>query len=143
MTLPDGVFITLFKTFFLIIDKEYYFLYDIPMDIEEISKKIEALASTSRLKILCLLSLHPFCVCDLANVLQFSQPTLTRHLQKLEEAGFVKATRHKFYTIYSLHYKDEMVKIFLETLLPLLKNTPEFKELAEQLSKISDSLKSL
>ncbi|MFN3920854.1 MAG: ArsR/SmtB family transcription factor [Caldimicrobium sp.] len=99
------------------------------MEIQEISKKLEAIASPSRLKILCLLSLRAFCVCELAKILKLAQPTLTRHLQKLEEAGFVKSSRYKFYTIYTLDYKDNFNKTLMETLLPLLKNSSDFKKL--------------
>ncbi|MFN4196847.1 MAG: ArsR/SmtB family transcription factor [Caldimicrobium sp.] len=101
------------------------------MEITKISKKIEALASTSRLKILSLLSLRPFCVCELAQILNLAQPTLTRHLQKLEEAGFVSVKRHKFYNIYYLDLKHDLNRVFYETLLNFLKNTPEFQELVE------------
>lgn len=108
------------------------------MEVQEISKKLEALASPSRLKILCLLSLRAFCVCELANILNLAQPTLTRHLQKLEEAGFVKSTRYKFYTIYTLDYKDKLNKFLLDTLLPTLKNSSDFKKL-ETLPAIKDN----
>ncbi|MDM7202743.1 MAG: metalloregulator ArsR/SmtB family transcription factor [Thermodesulfobacteriaceae bacterium] len=101
------------------------------MEIKEISKKLEALATTSRLKILCLLSIRAFCVCELVEYLKLSQPTLTRHLQILEEAGFVKAIRHKFYTFYSLNYKDPLNELLFKTLLPFLQNTSEYKELNE------------
>ncbi|MFN3504938.1 MAG: ArsR/SmtB family transcription factor [Caldimicrobium sp.] len=101
------------------------------MEITKISKKMEALASTSRLKIISLLSLRPFCVCELAQILNLAQPTLSRHLQKLEEAGFVKVKRHKFYNIYYLDLNDELNKSFYEILLAFLKKSPEFQELAE------------
>ncbi|MFN3406823.1 MAG: ArsR/SmtB family transcription factor [Caldimicrobium sp.] len=101
------------------------------MEITKINKKLEALTSTSRLKILSLLSLRPFCVCELAQILNLAQPTLTRHLQKLEEAGFVAVKRHKFYNIYYLDLKDNFNRSLFETLLNFLKNSPEFQELAE------------
>lgn len=101
------------------------------MKLGRLVKKLKALSDANRLKILYLLSLRPACVCELTALLSLSQPTLTRHLQKLEDCGFIKARRYKFYQIYSLACEDEETKALAELALSLVRDMPELNSLIE------------
>ncbi len=105
------------------------------MNLKILTLKLKALSDTNRLKILYLLSIRPCCVCELANILSLSQPTLTKHLQKLEHAGFVTSKRHKFYQIYSLNYEDDFTKELVEKILSSLSEKKELDELAKNLKE--------
>ncbi|MEZ0343558.1 MAG: metalloregulator ArsR/SmtB family transcription factor [Caldimicrobium sp.] len=105
------------------------------MDLKRLSQKIKALSDINRLKILYLLSIRPCCVCELTQLLGVSQPTLTKHLQKLEQAGFVETKRLKFYQIYSLHYEDAFTEELTKKLLDTMKDIPEVIELAKKLKE--------
>lgn len=94
-------------------------------------KKIKALSDPNRLKILCLLKIRPACVCELRALLSISQPTLTRHLQKLEENGFIVSTRYKYYQIYRLAYQDEETRTLAEQILAQIEQLPELTKLRE------------
>ena len=61
---------------------------------------LKALADETRLKLLTLLAERPCCVCELAEVLNMSQPTITRHLQKLLDAGFLRTKKCENFQIY-------------------------------------------
>ncbi|MGC9108963.1 MAG: ArsR/SmtB family transcription factor [Caldimicrobium sp.] len=105
------------------------------MLLKGISQKLKALSDPNRLKILYLLSIRPCCVCELAKFLKISQPTITKHLQKLEHTGFITSTRYKFYQIYSLHYEDDFTKELAEKILSSLRTQREVIELAEKLGE--------
>ena len=56
-------------------------------------KTIKALADGNRLRILRLLMDQPRCVCELQRALGITQPSVSKHLRILEEAGLVDRNR--------------------------------------------------
>ena len=49
----------------------------------------KALANENRLRIFHLLCYKPLCVCELTDILNVSQATVSRHLQQLKSAGLI------------------------------------------------------
>ena len=54
---------------------------------------LKAVADPTRFKILKVLEKGELCVCELTEVLGLSQPTVSRHLRLLEDAGLVAGRR--------------------------------------------------
>jgi ArsR family transcriptional regulator len=72
---------------------------------EELAVLLKAVADATRLQILALLRSSPdceACVCDIADELEVSQPTVSHHLRILSEAGIVEAEKRGYWTWYSL-----------------------------------------
>ncbi len=66
-------------------------------------KSLKALADANRLRILRLLMDRPRCVCELQAALGIAQPTVSKHLSILEEAGWVDKQRQgKNFIFYQL-----------------------------------------
>ena len=66
-------------------------------------KSLKALADGNRLRILRLLMDRPRCVCELQAALGVAQPTVSKHLSILEEAGWVDKQRQgKNFIVYQL-----------------------------------------
>jgi len=66
-------------------------------------KSLKALADGNRLRILRLLMDRPRCVCELQAALGVAQPTVSKHLSILEEAGWVnKERRGKNFIYYQM-----------------------------------------
>ena len=63
---------------------------------------MKALSDPSRIKILKLLQHKKLCVCELQSLLELSQPTISKHLKLLEDAGMVEGCRDKLWVNYSL-----------------------------------------
>jgi len=64
---------------------------------------LKALADDSRLRILWMLEERELCVCEIQALLGLAQSTVSRHLQILEDAGVVTATRDGLWKNYRLH----------------------------------------
>lgn len=63
-----------------------------------------ALAHPLRLRSLVLLAAEgELCVCELTHVLDVAQPTVSRHLAQLREAGVVRDRREGTWVHYRLH----------------------------------------
>lgn len=62
----------------------------------------KALSDETRLRILCLLLEGELCVCDIMDVLQLPQSTVSRHLAYLKNVGLVDDRRCGVWMYYSL-----------------------------------------
>lgn len=65
-------------------------------------KIFESLSDEKRIKILMLLTFRDMCNCELTAAIKSTQPNLTYHIKKLENAGLVKKRREGKYVYYSL-----------------------------------------
>ncbi|MCP4583951.1 MAG: winged helix-turn-helix transcriptional regulator [candidate division Zixibacteria bacterium] len=73
------------------------------MDTKRFSKYFKAFGDPSRLRIIRLLSDKEMTVNDVADSVGLSQPTVSRHLAILREAGVVVDRRDKQKVYYSLN----------------------------------------
>ena len=68
--------------------------------IEKIEQNLKCLADKNRLRIINLLGQKNMCVCELASILEISQPAVSKHLKKLKAAGIIAAEQNGFWTDY-------------------------------------------
>jgi ArsR family transcriptional regulator len=61
-----------------------------------------ALADETRWRIACLVSNEALCVCELADILELPQSTLSSHLQVMRKGGLVTAERCEKWAYYQL-----------------------------------------
>lgn len=66
------------------------------------AKLFKALSDETRLRILALLTVGELCVCDLMEVLQLPQSTVSRHLAYLRKTGLVDDRRQGVWMYYRL-----------------------------------------
>ena len=69
---------------------------------EPVDALFQAFADRTRLRILNVLREGELCVGDLVQILDVPQPTASRHLGQLRNAGLVKTRRHGLWCFYSL-----------------------------------------
>jgi ArsR family transcriptional regulator len=96
--------------------------------LTELSKVLKALSDKTRLKIITLLSYRPHCVCELSEIIGYSQPTISRHLQILAEAGIVKFKKEKFFIIYYLAPQNDFIEKILNIIMEKIKEKSLYKE---------------
>ncbi len=99
-------------------------------------RKLKALSDTTRLKLLAMLTKKPLCVCELTYALGLAQPTVSRHMKQLEDAGFVESKREGTWTIYSIKPEDHFCKKLLELVMEQAKSDNECRELISKLKTI-------
>ena len=82
---------------------------------------LEALAEPTRLRLVNCLAAAPLFVSDLQVLLDIPQPTVSRHLKVLREAGLVRDTPIAQYVLYRLRRpgdgRDRMITAILEAAL--------------------------
>jgi ArsR family transcriptional regulator len=65
-------------------------------------KVMKALSDPNRVKIIKLLEQKKMCVCELQGALEIAQPTVSKHLRILEEAGLVDYQKDGLWVNYYL-----------------------------------------
>lgn len=73
----------------------------------------KALSDETRLRIIKLLEQGELCVCDIAAVLQTSQPKISFHLSTLREAGFIRDRREGKWIHYRLSESDMFMRFLM------------------------------
>ena len=71
--------------------------------MKELELVFKAVADRNRLRILKLLEHKHMCVCELAFVLGIKQPSVSRHLKKLKEAGLIDNEQDGKWTNYTIN----------------------------------------
>jgi len=68
--------------------------------MHNLEKCLKALADKNRIRIIKLLQYKKMCVCELAQVLGITQPSVSRHLNKLKSAGLILSEQEGLWTNY-------------------------------------------
>jgi ArsR family transcriptional regulator, arsenate/arsenite/antimonite-responsive transcriptional repressor len=63
---------------------------------------MKALSDPNRVKLLKILQHKAMCVCEIQTALRIAQPTVSKHLKILEQAGLVGHTKDGLWVNYSL-----------------------------------------
>ncbi len=83
-------------------------------------KVMKALSDPSRVKIVKALQFKPMCVCEIHTALGLAQPTVSKHLKILEDAGLVEWKKNGLWVNYAL--ADGNTTPYAATLLGNLKH---------------------
>ncbi|MBF0259883.1 MAG: winged helix-turn-helix transcriptional regulator [Desulfamplus sp.] len=70
--------------------------------MKEFLKVMKAASDPGRIKILKMLEHRVMCVCEIHTVLGLSQPTTSKHLKILEDAGLVKSYKDGLWVNFTL-----------------------------------------
>jgi ArsR family transcriptional regulator len=70
--------------------------------VDHLEVLFSAFADPTRIRILSLLAAGELCVCDIVDLLDLPQPTVSRHLAALRDADLVEATRTARFVYYRL-----------------------------------------
>lgn len=99
--------------------------------MKDFIKVMKALSDPNRVRILKLLQQKTMCVCELQGALQISQPSVSKHLKLLEEAGLVDYKKEGLWVNYYL--ADGRASPYAASLLGNLKHwledDPEISDL--------------
>ena len=99
------------------------------------TRVMKALSDPNRVKIVKLLQHRTMCVCELRGVLELAQPTVSKHLRVLEEAGLVTSSREGLWVNYNLSNgaASPYVAALLGNLRHWLENDPDIRSAVARL----------
>ncbi|WP_069871038.1 metalloregulator ArsR/SmtB family transcription factor [Fusibacter sp. 3D3] len=85
----------------------------------------KSISDETRLRILVLLSRKEMCVCELCEVLEESQPKVSRHLARLRDMGYVRDERQGQWVFYYTNFADSVHEEIMNTILNKIENYPQ------------------
>lgn len=88
-------------------------------DVTAISSVLKLLGDKTRLTILSFLKHQELCVCELVDLLNFSQPAISQHLKKLRLAGIIRERKQGTWVYYSL---NEDIPQYMSVIIDALPN---------------------
>ncbi len=102
--------------------------------MKEFIKVMKALSDPNRVKLIKMLQTRVMCVCEVQAVLGIAQPTVSKHLKLLEDAGLVDRKKEGLWVNYSLTdgSRSPYVASLLGNLKHWLSDDPEIRELLEK-----------
>ena len=101
-------------------------------------KVMKALSDPNRVKIVKMLQHKTMCVCEMREALQVSQPSVSKNLKILEEAGLVEFSRDGLWVNYHLSdgRRSPYVASLLGNLRHWLENEPVVEDLVNKIPHI-------
>jgi ArsR family transcriptional regulator, arsenate/arsenite/antimonite-responsive transcriptional repressor len=110
-------------------------------DLKKVTKVMKALSDPNRVKIIKLLQhKSSLCVCELRALLGIAQPTVSKHLRTLEEAGLVEYSKDGLWVNYSLASPGSFppyAPAMLQQLTAWLEDDPEIAALVTKAPLVS------
>jgi ArsR family transcriptional regulator len=76
-------------------------------NMKDFIRVMKALSDPSRVKIIKMLGKKELCVCEITAILGLAQPTVSKHLKVLEDAGLVQSRKEGLWVNYRLGEKHE------------------------------------
>ena len=100
--------------------------------MKEFIKVMKALSDPNRVKLLKLLQKREMCVCEIQAALGIAQPTVSKHLKILENAGLVGRKKEGLWVNYSLSDggRSPYAASLLGNLKHWLEEDPEIRDLS-------------
>lgn len=102
------------------------------------TRVMKALSDPSRVKILKMLQDRTLCVCEIQAAMGIAQPTVSKHLKVLEEAGMVSSFREGLWVNYHLADGSESpyAAALLGNLRHWLEDEPDVREIRSALPEL-------
>lgn len=98
--------------------------------MRDLERLLKALANRNRIRILTILQNKPMCVCEIRYVLGISQPSVSRHLHLLKQAGLVEDVKSGPWVDYRVcrHSGDRQANVLLRHLQSWTGNDAQVKK---------------
>ena len=106
--------------------------------MKDFIKVMKALSDPNRVKIIKILGVKELCVCELQTLLELAQPTVSKHLKILEEAGLIVSRKAGSWVFCRLTEKAETAyaEVLLNELKDWLADDPEILEMIKKLPSV-------
>lgn len=107
--------------------------------MKQFIRVMKALSDPNRVRIIKLLGIKELCVCELQDLIELAQSTVSKHLKVLEEAGLIDYRKEGSWYIYRLTQGEESdyARVMLENLSGWLTDEPQLREMVARLPQIN------
>lgn len=106
--------------------------------MKQFIRVMKALSDPNRVRIVKILEKKELCVCELRNLVDLAQSTVSKHMRVLEEAGLVDYEKKGSWIIYRLSggEESEYARVMLENMRGWLADEPQLQKMMARLPQI-------
>lgn len=104
--------------------------------MEQITELFKALSDETRLRIIHLIYQHDLCVCELVEILEESQPKISKHIAKLRQINLVITERNEQYIYYKFNHQNLSYEKIVSNMINETLHVEVFKKDMERLQAI-------
>jgi len=99
---------------------------------------MKALSDPNRVKIMKILEVKELCVCEITAILGLAQPTVSKHLKILEDAGLVDFRKEGSWVNYKVteNFENEYAEVLQKHLKAWLNEAPQIQEVLSQVDTV-------
>jgi ArsR family transcriptional regulator len=106
--------------------------------MRKLAKTFQALSDTNRIRILKMLEVRPLCVCEITEILQLANSTVSKHLSILRDVEFILDEKDGKWVNYSLNHKKS--DIYVSKILPLISEwIPDDQVISDDRKKVKET----
>lgn len=107
--------------------------------MKELVKVFKAVADPNRIRILKMLQQKKMCVCELSAALGITQPSVSRHLAMMKEAGLVRDEREGHWINYQLSEEkvNQYAPVIMEHIKSWINDNSRIKEDAAKIKSLN------
>ncbi|MGG2015584.1 ArsR/SmtB family transcription factor [Bacillus sp. S10(2024)] len=109
----------------------------IVIELTRVSQLLKLLGDKTRLTIVSILKQRECCVCELLEVFDMSQPSISQHLRKLKDLSLVQEERRGQWIYYSLNQSSDLYMLLED----ILEHVPNQIEKIKQIEKSNPTLR--
>jgi ArsR family transcriptional regulator len=96
--------------------------------MKSLGELFKVLSDDTRLRIIHLLYHQDLCVCELVELMDESQPKISKHIAKIRSIDLVKTNRNEQFIYYALNKDNETLMQILTPIIDIVKNQHPFKQ---------------
>ena len=104
--------------------------------MRQITELFKVMSDETRLRIINVIYQQDLCVCELVEILQESQPKISKHIAKLRQIDLVTTERNEQYIYYKFNHGDESYEKIVKNMLQEIKDIDVYKNDIERLQSI-------
>ncbi|PAT01933.1 hypothetical protein CI105_03490 [Candidatus Izimaplasma bacterium ZiA1] len=101
--------------------------------MKDLTALFKVLSDETRIRIINLLSKKSLCVCELVEILELSQPKISKHIAKLREIDIVDTKRDEQFIYYSIKTNNHL---YLQLLTTIFTSITDNEVLNDDLKKL-------
>jgi ArsR family transcriptional regulator len=118
-------------------------MWGMNMNLNYYVKILKALGDPSRLKLLKILSEKELCVCEIEEVMNMKQTTVSQQLRKLKEAEIVIERKEGWWSYYSLNREilEEFFDAFRDFIFTDIEKLEEFKPEEQRINGLEENIR--
>ncbi|MBA4359032.1 MAG: transcriptional regulator [Desulfovibrio sp.] len=107
--------------------------------MRELVTVMKALSDPGRIKVLKMLEAREMCACEIISLLGLAQPTVSRHLKVLADAGLIQGRKVGSWVHYRLapHPESPYAQALLAALPGWLEDEPEIRTLRQAQGRLA------